>query len=167
AAQGAGSLTLPITLPGVLGSVTVSFDDVTGLTPAHLGVSSQLISPLNLNLLSRLPATVSLLPDFPVLVRIVPPVSGGLTFTGIASVDLLSLQLPGIVNLLPMRLYGAHDGGTFTDITERQPSTKTYRAIGVVGGFSEFLLVLDFTPASRVIIGKLDRLSQILTDNAA
>src|SRR5262245_31649317 len=81
AGQGSGSgnsVTLPILLPGIVGGeVTVSFENVTGLTPANLGVSTQLVSPLDPLLAGRLPSTVSLPAGFPVLVRIEPTASGG------------------------------------------------------------------------------------------
>jgi hypothetical protein len=166
AAQVPGSIDLPISLPGVSGLLKVSFEDVAGLSSANLGVSTRLVSPLDLSVLTRLPASVSLALRFPVLVRIEPPVSGGLTFNGVTSVDLQSLNLPLLSYLVPMRLFAAPLGGAFTDITASRPSNKSYRVIGSKGGFSEFLLVIDLTPPHQVITGKLDHLDQILADHA-
>ncbi|MFY9819945.1 MAG: DUF6689 family protein [Thermoanaerobaculia bacterium] len=158
-------LNLPILLPGgISADLTVSFEDVTGLSPAHLGVTSQLVSPFNLGLLSRLPGITAILSSFPVLLRIEPPAAGGLSFTGIAEVQLHThnlLYFPGT----PLRLFAAPLGGTFTDITDYVGS-GSYRVSGSRGGFSEFLIVADLTPVHQVILAKYDRLSQILTNNA-
>jgi hypothetical protein len=166
AAQTSGSLSLPLSLPGVSGLLTVAFDDVNGLTAPALGVTTRLVSPLDLSTLSRLPLSVSLAVRFPVLVRIEPPVSGGLTFTGVTSIELKSLNLQLLGYLLPLRLYAAPLGGGFVDITSAQADNKGYRVQGSKGGFSEFLMVVDLTPLHQVITGKLDRLDQILADNA-
>jgi hypothetical protein len=158
-------LNLPISLPGgISADLTVSFENVTGLSPAHLGVTSQLVSPLNLGLLSRLPDLTAILSSFPVLLRIEPPAGGGLSFTGIAEVQLHThnlLYFPGT----PLRLYAAPLGGAFTDMTDDM-GPGSYRVSGSRGGFSEFLIVADLTPVHQVILNKYDRLSQILTDNA-
>ncbi|HSS76735.1 MAG TPA: DUF6689 family protein, partial [Thermoanaerobaculia bacterium] len=159
-------LNLPILLPGGIGAdLTVSFEDVTGLSPTHLGVTSQLVSPLNLGLLLRLPGLTAILSSFPVLLRIEPPAAGGLTFTGITEIQLHThnlLYFPGT----PLRLFAAPLGGTFTDITDDM-GPGSYRVSGSRGGFSEFLIVADLTPVHQVIVAKYNRLSQILVDNAA
>jgi hypothetical protein len=163
-----GSLHLPISLPlGLSGDLTVSFDDVTGLSPASLGVSYQLVSPLDPALLARLPQGVGLLVAFPVLVRIEPPAAGGLSFTGAGTVDLGFLSLANL-QPSPLRLYKAPVGGSFADVTNGSQHAKpyTYRSMGAIGGFSEFLIVLDLTPTSQAIQSKLDRLDGVLSDNA-
>jgi hypothetical protein len=158
-------LSIPISLPGGIGAdLTVSFENVSGLSPAHLGVTSQLVSPLDPGLLSRLPDLTAILSSFPVLLRIEPPAGGGLSFTGIAEVQLHTHNLlysPGT----PLRLYAAPLGGAFTDTTDDM-GPGSYRVSGSRGGFSEFLIVADLTPVHQVILNKYDRLSQILTDNA-
>lgn len=160
-----GLINLPISLPfGIGGDLTVSFENVTGLSPANLGVTSQLVSPLNLGLLSRLPLLSAILSSFPVLLRIEPSTAGGLTFRGIAEIQVHThnlLYFPGT----PLRLYAAPLGGAFEDITD-DIGPGSYRVSGSRGGFSEFLVVADLTPVHTVILNKYDRLSQILTDNA-
>src|SRR5882724_4826479 len=166
AAEGTSSLTVPISLSGITGSLTVTLDDLTGLNLANLGVTTRLVSPFDLVLLSRLPPNVSLALAFPVLVRIEPPVDGGLAFTGATSVELQSVLNP-LFPILPLRLFSAPLDGSFQDITQSRPNNKSYRALGATGGFSEFLIVFDLTPRHQVIANKLNRLDQILADNAA
>jgi hypothetical protein len=165
------SVTLPLALPGgITGELTVSFESVTGLTPDNLGVSAQLVSPADPVLGARLPATVSIPAGFPVLVRIEPTPAGGLAFTGIVSIQIRTPNLPSTADVL--RLFAAPLGGVFADITavrEKAPQLNwdtSYRALGSKGGFSEFLIVADPTPLDQAIGAKLNRLDQILADNA-
>lgn len=165
------SVDVPFSLPGgAMGDVTVSFESVTGLTPDSLGISVQAVSPTDAGLLARLPPGASIPAGFPVLVRIEPTPSGGLSFTGVATIQISAPNLPSTTDVL--RLVAAPLGGVFADITavrEKVPSvnwTTDYRVIGTKGGFSEFLIVADPTPLDQAITAKLDRLDQILSDNA-
>ena len=162
-----------VSLPTVLGGqVTVSFEDVSGLTPANLGVTSQVVSLLDPLLAGRLPALVSLPVGFPVLVRIEPPAAGALTFTGVTSIEVDTAPLLGLLNLgSSLRIFAAPLGGSFEDITysiqrSTGPQARSYRAIGTRGGFSEFLVLVDLTPLNMAIGTKLNRLDQILAANA-
>lgn len=156
------SLNIPL-VPGVLGDLTVSFDGVTGLSLPNLGVTIQLVSPLNPGLRARLPQTVSIPFGLSLLVRIQPPASGGLSFTGVTEVELHTLIAPS-----SPRMYAASsEGDRFEDITSSNVSYgSSYRVIGTRGGFSEFLIVSDQTPTATVVAAKLDRLDRILADNA-
>ena len=183
AAQGLGGLlqeVVQIPLPllnHLTGELTVGFENATNATPASLGITTRQVSPLDLGLLSRLPPLTSLLGSVPILVRIEPPPAGGLSFEGISSVayDLPVVPLVGsIVNplltSLPIRLYSAPLGGSFSDITSEidgGDETRSYRVIGSKGGFSEFLLILDLTPLNTAAANKIARLAQTLNDNAA
>lgn len=166
---GGGSVSLPTLLGG---EVTVSFESATNLTPANLGVSTQLVSLLDSLLRARLPATASILSGFPVLVRIEPPAANGLAFNGVASIE---IQTPALLNLLnlqdSLRIFAAPLGGPFEDITSSiqrgtGPQNKSFRALGTKGGFSEFLVVVDLLPVDLAIGAKLDRLDQVLAANA-
>jgi hypothetical protein len=163
-AQG-DSLVLPISLSGLTGELTVTFESVTGLTTQTLGASSQLVPPLDPSLLSRLPSGVSIPLGFPVLTRIEPPPAGGLEFHGPVSIQTLA----SVLSLSPnTRVYSAPIGGPFQDITTSiAKSGLTYRAVGSSGGFSEFLLVVDSRPVNTVIGAKLDRLDGILAAQAS
>jgi hypothetical protein len=165
------SVDVPFSLPGgVTGDVTVSFESVTGLTPDSLGVSVQAVSPTDAGLLARLPPGAAIPAGFPVLVRIEPTPSGGLSFTGVATIQIRTPNLPSTADVL--RLVAAPLGGVFAEITavrEKAPRldwNTDYRVIGTKGGFSEFLIVADPTPLDQVIAAKLDRLDRILADNA-
>ena len=176
AGQGTGnSVTLPIALPGgILGDVTVSFESVNGLTPDNLGVSARLVSPFDPLLGARLPSTVSIPLGFPVLIAIEPTPAGGLSFTGVATVQIHTPPLLNVLNLgSSLRLVSATLGGPFEDNTKSVQSdasnvrwTTSFRAIGSKGGFSEFLVVIDLRPLNQAIGAKLNRLDQILADNA-
>lgn len=153
-----------IALPGGLGAdLTIRFEQVVGLNLANLGLSAEVVNPLNLALLSRL-SGASLPTGFPVLLRIEPPASGGLSFSGIVTLDIHTHNLNlGVQS--PLRLLAASNGGPFTDITVTM-GMGSYRACGNKGGFSEFLIGIDLRPVDRVINAKLNRLQGILTDNA-
>lgn len=162
--DGLKSLNLPLLLPNLLSSLTVTFEQVSNLNLLNLGVAVIPALPGDPALQARLPSGVTIAPEFPLLIRIEPPPSGGLSFTGITRIQLLA---PGLLlpQAAPRRMYAANTGGKFEDYTD--DTASAYRVIGARGGFSEFLVVRDPTPAAQVITGKFNRLSQLLTDHAA
>jgi hypothetical protein len=161
---GGKSISLLLSLPTLLSSLTTTFEQVSGLSLTTLGVSVIPVLPGDPALLARLPEGVTIAPELPLLIRIEPPPTGGLSFSGITRIQLLA---PGLLlpQSAPTRMYAAPNGGRFEDYTD--DTASAYRVIGARGGFSEFLLVRDPTPFGQVITGKLDRLSQLLTDHAA
>ncbi len=168
-----GSISLPISLSGLLGSLTVAFENVTGLSLLNLGVSVILVSPTDPALLARLPAGVTIPSTLPILVHINPAAAGGLSFKGLAKVQIYSLTLLGSP-ASTRRLYAApDDGGSFVDITNEPQSASlidlgtSYRVSGSRGGFSEFLIVNDPTALSTAAGAKLDRLDGLLADYGA
>jgi uncharacterized protein DUF6689 len=163
-----GLLSVPVSLlGGITGTLTVSFDSVSGLSLSALGVSVNPVSLLDTSLRARLPSGVSIPLGIPVLIHVDPPSTGGLVFNGVTAVQLQTLSL-----LFPStspRMYGASNGGNFTDMTTALQSVNldtSYRVIGTRGGFSEFLIVSDTRPVDTVIAEKLDQLDQILADNS-
>jgi hypothetical protein len=165
-----GSISLPISLSGLLGSLTVAFENVTGLSLLDLGVSIILVSPTDPALLARLPAGVTIPSTLPILVHINPAAAGGLSFKGLAKVQIYSLSLLGSP-ASTRRLYAApDDGGSFVDITNEPQSASlidlgtSYRVSGSRGGFSEFLIVNDATALSTAVGAKLDLLDGLLAD---
>jgi hypothetical protein len=177
-APAAGSLSVPISLSGLLGGLlgtvtgqlNVSFESVDGLTSSHLGASSQLISLLDTLLSGRLSAALSLLSGFPVLARIEPTPAGGLAFTGVTTIEMVTASIP-LLSGSPRLFTAPVGGGAFQDITTGLVSSgsganRSYRVQGTSGGFSEFLVVLDTTPVTTVIGSKLDRLGSILAANS-
>lgn len=154
-----------IALPGGIGAdLTLAFEQAVGLTEQNVGLSADLVDPLDPDLLERLlQASVPL--GFPVLIRIEPPAEGGLSFSGPVSISLHTHNLD-FVPLTPLRIFAAPLGGRFEDITESVGS-GSYRARGRKGSFSEFLILADLRPLSLVIREKLERLDNTLADNAA
>jgi hypothetical protein len=173
-AQGIGNLTISgnqvtatVDLPGISADLALTFEQSVGLTAANLGLSAQLLDPHDLSLLSRLPSgvLVTLPAAFPVLVRVQPPPSGGLSFGGIYTLDLHTHNLQLTANC-PLRLFSAPDGGPFDDITVNM-GTGSYRVRGTKGSFSEFVIVADARPLAGAVSQKFDALSGLLSTYAA
>jgi hypothetical protein len=159
-------VTAGIALPGGLGAdLTISFEQAQGLTLQSLGLSAQVANLTDPVLLSRLGGLGAvLIPSaFPVLLRIEPPSSGGLSFTGVVSIELHTHNL-SFVPGTPLRLFAATAGGPFRDITTYMGS-GSYRARGQKGCFSEFLIVADLRTVDQAIDEKIDRLQQTLDGN--
>lgn len=157
-----------IRLPGGVGAdLTVSFEQVVGLSPANLGLSARLLSAADLlALASRLPSSLVSVPSgFPVLLTIEPPQTGGLSFSGVATVELYTHALTFLPGC-PFRLYAAPLGGAFHDITGSNTG-GSYRVRGSKGEFSEFLIVADTRLLGQAIDVKFSRLGQKLTSHAA
>jgi hypothetical protein len=158
------SITLTISRPGGLSAeLSLSFEEVTGLSLANIGLSAEVVNPNDPALLARLPAGAAV--ALPVLLRIEPPVAGGLSFRGIASLGIHTENLqytPGT----PLRLFHAPIGGAFEDMTS-YIGAGSYRVRGSSGGFSEFLIVADTRTVDQVIAGKFDRLEEELDEYAA
>jgi hypothetical protein len=160
------TLTARIELPGGLSAdLTIAFEQSVGLTPDAAGLSAEVVNLLDQSILSRLPASVSIPSAFPVLLKIEPPSTGGLSFSGVASVSLHTHLLPFVANS-PLRLFKATGGGNFADITEEM-GAGSYRARGSSGGFSEFLILVDLRAINTVINGKFNKLEGLLTANQA
>jgi hypothetical protein len=157
------SISITISRLGVSVDLTLSFEDVTALNLANLGLSAQLINPLDPSLRARLPqgATIAL----PLLLRIEPPVSGGLSFRGVTAIDIHTENLVYVPGT-PLRFFTAPVGGAFEDFTSAM-GAGSYRARGSTGGFSEFLIVADLRPVNQVITTKFDRLEDELNEYAS
>jgi hypothetical protein len=165
--QDGDSLEARVRLPLNLGvDVTLAFEEVLGLSPANVGLSARVLSVTDLlAIVSRLPAGLQVPSGFPVLLTIEPPAGGPLTFSGVATIEIHTHNL-SFLPTLPLRFYAAPLGGSFTDITETM-GAGSYRARGVKGGFSQFLVVVDTRPNTAVIDDKLSRLHAILDANEA
>lgn len=144
--------------------VTITFEQVVGLTPSSLGLSARLVDPSELAGRLTDPAT-TLAAGLPLIVRIEPPPSSGLSFSGLASIDVHTHNLEFVPDC-PLRLYKAPLGGTFVDVTESM-GQGSYRARGSTGGFSEFLIVADLRPDAVAVEEKLDALDSLLAAHAA
>lgn len=153
-----------IALGSVSATLTIRFESVVGLTPANLGLSAQLVDPLSPTFLARLGSGVSLPAAFPLVVKISPPASGGLSFSGTVSVELYTHNLQYAIGS-PLRLFSAPDGGAFTDVTTFVGSGSV-RSGGSKPSFSEFIIAADLRSLSSVIQSKYSALASLLNQHA-
>lgn len=138
-----------------LADITLTFDDADGLTPASLGVSAELVSLADPQLLARLPSLdTSLDASLPLLVTIEPPALGGLAFERTVRVDLHTHALAYTVGS-SYRLFKAPLHGSFRDITD-EIAPGSVRARGTTGGFSQFLVLTDVRETGAVVQDKFD-----------
>lgn len=168
AAAGVDSVTIDgdqavaeLSVAGVEATLTLTFEDTVGLTEQNLGLSVAQINPLDPLLLARLPTLTSLPTGLPMLIRIEPPFSGGLTFDGMVEVEIYTHALSYSVGC-PFRLFSAPLGGDFQDITDSLGG-GSYRVRGGKGEFSEFLVVVEARAVDTVIAAKLSRLDGLLS----
>jgi hypothetical protein len=158
--------TANLALPGVSADLALSFEQVVGLSAANLGLSAQLVDPRDPTLISRLPpgGLVSVPGLFPVLVRVQPPATGGLSFSGVYSLGVHTPNLEYVAGT-PLRLFSAEDGSAFADISDAMGS-GSYRVRGSKGTFSEFLIVADGRPQASVVTQKFDAVETLLSTYA-
>ncbi|MGH9362797.1 MAG: DUF6689 family protein [Thermoanaerobaculia bacterium] len=162
----ADTLSARIELPeGIGADLTIAFEKAVGLTADALGLAAQLVDPTDLSLLSRLPSSVAIPAGFPVLLHIAPPATGGLSFSGVAAVNLHTHNLPFAADT-PLRLFRAAAGGGFEDVTQAM-GMGSYRVNGTSGGFSEWMIVTDTRAVDVVINGKFYRLEGLLDAHEA
>ncbi|MES1211201.1 MAG: DUF6689 family protein [Acidobacteriota bacterium] len=154
-----------ISLPlNITADLTITFEQAEGLSAESLGLTANLVSLTDLQLLSRLPD--ALIPSaFPVLIHIEPPAADGLSFQGVVTIEVHTHVLPFTLNT-PLRLFAASDGGRFQDITA-SVGMGSYRCRGRKGSFSEFLILVDLRTVNQAITQKLNDLDRLLADNEA
>jgi hypothetical protein len=158
-------VTAKVELPGNLSAdLELQFEQAVGLTADSLGLSARVVDPGDLNITSRLPASVSVPAAFPVLIAIDPPGSSPLSFSGTVSINLHTHNLTYLANS-PLRLFTAETGKKFQDVTA-SAGLGSYRTGGNKGGFSEFLILADIRPVDAVIADKFQRLQAKLDANA-
>ncbi|NNF40982.1 MAG: hypothetical protein HKN64_06355 [Woeseiaceae bacterium] len=146
---------------GYSAKLTVTFENVVGLTPDSLNVSAVAVNPLDINLLGRLGNAVSGIPAaFPMLVEIEPDPNLGLSFSGTVNVEFYTHDLEFIANS-PLRLFSAPLGGAFEDITVMHGS-GSYRSGGTKGNFSEFIIAIDARTPLAAAGDKLARLRSMM-----
>jgi len=137
-----------------LAEVLLDFQDATGLSPASLGASAQLVSLTDLSLLLRLPDTLTTLPSaLPLLITIEPPAAGGLSFRDTGRLEIHTHALPYAVGS-SLRVFKAPLGGAFRDVTD-EIAQGSVRARTTYGGFSQFLILVDLRSTGTVIDEKI------------
>lgn len=151
---------------GIGADLTLTFEQVGGLTPASLTVTAKLVDPLDAVLVGRLPdpGALGIPATFPVLIRIEPPAASALTFSGVVTVSVYTHNL-NLDSGLPLSMFSAPLGAVFADVMAWETS-GSHRAGGTQPAFSEFLILADHRPLDAVIGGKFDRLQAALTGNA-
>jgi hypothetical protein len=153
-----------IALGSVSATLTVRFENVVGLSAANLGLTAKLVDPLAPGFVGRLPSGVSLPAAFPLVVKIAPPASGGLSFSGVVAVELYTHDLQYTVGS-PLRMFSSPDGGSFTDVTTIV-SSGSIRTGSSKPDFSEFIIAADVRPLSTVIQSKYAKLAALLDQHA-
>lgn len=154
-----------IELGGVSADLTVRFENIVGLSVENLGISVHLVDPLDLDLLSRLPSTltgsIDVASGFPVLIRIDPPEDSSLAFEGVVEIELYTQNLQYTIGS-PFRMFTAPTGsGTFHDITEHV-SGGSYRTRSGGTHFSDFMILVDTRSTDEVVEEKFGRLEDAL-----
>ena len=151
---------------GIGADLRLDFENVVGLVPSAFDVTASLVNPVDPALLARLPigGLVGVPIGFPVVIRISPSATSGLSFEGMYEVSFHTHNLHLNVNV-PFSLFKAPDGGAFKDITKSE-GRGSYRDDGGGGDFSEFLIVVDLRPIDSVIAGKFDDVQALITNNA-
>lgn len=137
-----------------LADLSFTFDDVDGLTAQSLGVSAQVVSLSDPQLLARLPdLQLANLDGLPVLITVEPPTLGGLSFRRSGRFELhthLLTYAPGSF----YRVFKAPLGGQFRDVTD-EVAPGSVRARSRYGGFSQFLVLADLRETSTVVAEKV------------
>jgi hypothetical protein len=156
-----GSFELP---GGIDGELTLTFEQVSGLTPDSLEASAALVSPDD-QLLWRFHESGSLRPpdDFPVVIEVAPSEGSTLSFSGVVTVTLYTHVLH-LDRDEPLSLVWAHGGAPFTDRSAFETS-GSYRAGATAPSLSAFEIVRDPRAIDNVISGKFGLLGSRLSQH--
>jgi hypothetical protein len=141
--------------------LTITFDDVAGLSAAALGISAETVNLSDPQLLARLPSSLTAIPSaFPVMVTVEPPATGGLVQRRVTHVELHTHALAYVAGT-PLRLFKAPLGGRFRDITE-DVLPGSVRTRGTTPGWSQFVVLADLRPSKDVVADKFAYLRGLL-----
>lgn len=144
--------------------LSLAFDNSIGLHPSNFDITAELVSLTDPDVLNRLPSSlVQMRAAFPVVVSVKPKAGAGFGFEGMAAIELYTKAMHYNSNI-PLRIFRSHDNGTFEDIT-MLTSAGSIRARGNLGGFSDFMIMLDTRLPDAVISHKYQLAEQLLTDN--
>jgi hypothetical protein len=137
-----------IDLLGIGADFSLTFDQPQNLSVSSLGLKANLVDPLDPALRARLPDSRLGVPlALPLMISVEPPADGGLAFSNVVQVELHTHRLPYSASS-PLRLYTAHQGGKFYDITDDIRSGSV-RVRGRTGDFSDFLILVDPIPLTE------------------
>jgi len=150
-----------IDLLGIVGTeFRLQFESVQNLSVQNLGLGARLVSPLDPNLLQRLPedglgGLLSI--ALPIAISVEPPANGGLRFQNTVSAEIHTHMLGYTIDS-PLRLYKSPHNGEFFDMTGAV-APGSVRTRGSTGGFSDFVVVLDLLPSEEHAEDKYDYLA--------
>lgn len=141
-----------------IAEVSLDFQDATGLNPASLGASAQIVDVSDPVLLARLPGSTltTMTNALPVMLTVEPPANGGLSFRGTGRMEIHTHALSYSVGSF-FRVFKAPLGGAFRDVTD-EIAQGSVRARTTYGGFSQFLILVDLRSTSSVIDEKIGSL---------
>ena len=145
--------------------LTVTFENVIGLTSESLVFNAVQVNPLDVNLLNRIgPQNLFSIPaQLPILINITPSTTSTLTFTGTYEIELSTTNLAFDSKY---RLFTAPNGGNFQDITTFS-GIGSYRVRGTGGDLSDFLIITDLRTNTTVINDKYTKLQNALNNHAS
>ncbi len=140
----------------------VIFEGVQRVDLEGFDISAELVDP-RVELVDRLPSSVTVPAEFPVLIHVDAGANVNQAFRGTVLFEIITDNL-AFSEAIPLRLFKAPDGGAFSDVTETYGlGSLRVRAAG--GRFSEFVVAADLRPINAVAAGKFVRLLAILTEN--
>jgi uncharacterized protein DUF6689 len=133
----------------------LDFQDASNLGASSLGVSAEVVNPLDPALLARLPdANLTMLTTgLPVMITIEPPANGGLSFRNTGRLEIHTHALPYAIGS-SLRVFKAPLGGNFRDVTD-EIAEGSVRARSTYGGFSQFLILTDVRTTGTVVNEKI------------
>lgn len=132
------------------------------LAVTSLDVSATEVVPTSLQ--ARLPPGVFLPARFPVVIQVDQgsDLLTAVTFDNGYSVALRTPDLE-LRSYSPYRLFKAHNGGAFEDLTS-SIGLGSYRARGTSGSFSEFVIAADMRPQGQILEQKYQDIQTVLDD---
>lgn len=142
--------------------VFVEFSEAFSVDQSGLEITAEIIDHNSPEILARLPESVRVPEEFPVLVRMTPDAEQEQAFSGMAQFEIRTEALDFIGNT-PVRLFKAPDGGAFEDVT----FSLGFGSMRIRGGgrqFSEFVLGLDLRPPDEIAADKIARLRATLDE---
>ena len=145
-----------------IAELTLTFDDVTGLSASSLGISAEMVNLSDPALLSRMPSSLTAIPSaFPVMITVEPPALGGLAQRRLVHVEVHTHALSYVAGS-PLRLFKSPLGGAFRDITE-DVKPGSVRTRGTTPGWSQFVVLADLRASADVVADKFAYLRTMLS----
>src|SRR5262249_33094067 len=159
-------LLVDVQLPDHSASLSLRFERVSGLTTSSFQIAAQQIDPDDGSIAQRLPKGVFVDSRLPMLFSITRADGQTLRFHGQWTLELHTDDIDFEGETPTTRLFRAHEGGDFEDITQTV-GFGSYRAGGSSGDFSEFVLVSDLRPPRQIALSKYQALQATIAAGVA